>query len=390
MTADDVVASGGSNRTITLSPDLELVSPPYVYYSGRCFHVGPEVSELLSRLAGEQKAPSPSGGTVGPDQPSSSALDQTILSELILYGFVQVGEPPIRRLTPRDPLSIHVRYYSRTLLRLLILLGKMSPARYVNCSAVLVAAGLVCLVASGGSFRPHQLAWTISQWPWYGMLLFVGSGISVLVWHEAGHVGACLRAGRQVTRAGIGVYVTRLVFFVDLVCMTDTRGRERRHADLSGLANEALIFLVLQGAARWGLLRADIGAVISAAFMASILFALNPWVKSDGYWLLRDTFDCKFDPAAWISHPRAYLHRISGVAGGPAETRLCRVHLLSGSAWLIVTTSWLVWISWGFAVAAHQGGTAVIGWIVNFGSAAITLIGLAAVVRALIRRKTDG
>ena len=390
MIDDNHDRAAAATGPMTLAPEVELVTPPFVYFSGRCYRVRPDIGEVLLQMyrdAARRITPGTPHPTSEPI-PSELSLDPAVIAALIDHGFVCRAGTSGSSARPRDPLSIHVRRYSSALLRLLESAANLCPQRYVYCSVLLCGIGLLTLAGAVRTFQPARMAHTLSSLAWSGVLGFVAAAVVSTLWHEAGHVAACMRAGRRVTRAGIGIYVTRVVFFVDLACLTGAPRRDRVHADLAGIANDVLVLLLLQGLIRTGAIAAEAGDIVLAAFFGGMMFTLNPWLKSDGYWFLRDLYDCDFDPAVWLRHPRRYLRCVTGATGSRADIQLCRTHLLVGTAWLGITSAWLGWTAWGFATTAIHHGDAPIGWLGNAVVTAITLVGLAAVARALFGRKS--
>ena len=117
-------------------------------------------------------------------------------------------------------------------------------------------------------------------WPAYA--LFVAS----LIAHELGHATACQRFGAPPDDIGFTMYWIFPAFYSDVTAAWSLDRRHRVIVDLGGI-----YFQLAVGAAFWLAYRVTGWEPLAAAFgliLIGCLFALNPFFKLDGYWLLSD------------------------------------------------------------------------------------------------------
>lgn len=148
------------------------------------------------------------------------------------------------------------------------------PALLLCASIALATGDYLSAAPTGGLFDSAIL------WPAY--LLFVAS----LIAHELGHATACQRFGAQPDDIGFTVYWIFPAFYSDVTAAWSLDRRQRVIVDLGGV-----FFQLGVGAAYWLAYYITGWQPLAAAFglvLLGCLFALNPFFKLDGYWLLSD------------------------------------------------------------------------------------------------------
>lgn len=127
---------------------------------------------------------------------------------------------------------------------------------------------------------------------WIVPLLFIMS--SVL--HELGHSASATYYGAENGEIGMGFYFFQFVFYSNITDVWRLQKKQRAIVDLSGIYLEfifsSIILLV-------GLLFSSPVCIVSAlAIIWSCLFNLNPFIRTDGFWLFCDL----------INEPNVFKH----------------------------------------------------------------------------------
>lgn len=106
------------------------------------------------------------------------------------------------------------------------------------------------------------------------------------VFHEIGHISASIKFGFVPKWAGIGIYFTSIIFFVDVDDTWKLPQKQRLVVDMGGIYFQLMIaslyfvvYLVFNQA---------IFLYVSSLIAIASLFNLNPFLKYDGYWILSD------------------------------------------------------------------------------------------------------
>lgn len=185
--------------------------------------------------------------------------------------------------------------------------------------AVLLAGALIF------NFQSAYRAWF--DYPIQTIALsVVATGISGIL-HEAGHVAAARRYGVEDPTGGIGFYVHRPVFYVDVTAIDTHPKRDRVHVDLGGIAMDGLLLLLAIVVVRLAFPNSSVAYAVIAALAAASLPPLNPATKSDLNWAMRDALGARGLTASW-GRPRA-LVRAALSARDARERRFARLLLLS-------------------------------------------------------------
>jgi putative peptide zinc metalloprotease protein len=152
--------------------------------------------------------------------------------------------------------------------------------------AVLGLAGLIVFLlhwARAASVLPEEVAGSMLLWLLPAYLLSI-------VFHEAGHAFTAKAWGREVPRAGIGLYWFEPIAFVDTSDMWLAPRRQRIAVSLAGLYAD----MILAGLAALAASILAHGQVATALWLFSVtsyllvFINLNPLAEFDGYYVLMD------------------------------------------------------------------------------------------------------
>jgi putative peptide zinc metalloprotease protein len=116
----------------------------------------------------------------------------------------------------------------------------------------------------------------------YMILLMTAS----LVFHEIGHATATSYFGAKYGGIGIGFYLLSPVFYADVTDVWRLPKGQRIIVNLAGVYFELLFcaFVLLIGVA----IHNNSIVIVSITIFTHTLFNLNPFLRSDGYWILSD------------------------------------------------------------------------------------------------------
>lgn len=359
-----------------LSPNVEQISGPLVFILGRVYRLAPPAMSVLASLPDV---------SWGPEAPES-----LVVKRLLELGII-VPKNSIGSITPekrvRHPLSIHVRMYSLALLKIFEHVGVCYRLRNAFQACVAMAVGIIVSVVmvvdieSTGGVGALMARVTPAE--------VVGAVVCIvltMVIHESAHVSAARKVGCHVPRAGVGIYLTSIVFFVDLSPLTELRPRERRHADLAGMAANALVLTFIWSLMVINIVSVDFGSLIVLGHVSGMLFTLNPWIKSDGYWTLRDSFPgASFDPANWLAQPKGYLAHLKGADDTEGSVRLTRFHFACGVIWLLMTLSWTMMVFSSFVNQPEYSGDLIRRWLGTGATILVASVGVSAVAFAILK-----
>lgn len=263
-------------------------------------------------------------------------------------------------------------------------------ARIWSLRVVIVLGATLPTLLLGGAiwfnFQAAYEAWF--KHPLVVMLLTIIATLLTGLLHEAGHVAAARRHGLHNPACGVGFYVHRPVFYVDVTAI-DTHPRlSRVHVDLGGIAMDGLTLLLAVIAVRvWF---ADSGvayAVVSAMAMAS-LAPLNPATKSDLNWCGRDLLGARGLATSW-GRPRDLLHEaLSG--SDERERRFARLLLTASLVSLFVIAVAGLRSAAAIGPILREARTDPISLAPILVVWSLTLLGIMATLRAVRRQATKG
>lgn len=123
-----------------------------------------------------------------------------------------------------------------------------------------------------------------SHWLYLFILSFIG-----VTFHEFGHASAAHHYGAKHGGIGGGFYLFMPVYFADVTDIWKLPKNQRIVVNLAGMYFELIYvaFLIITGF----LLNFQQLIIISCIYSISIIHSLNPFARSDGYWVLSDIIE---------------------------------------------------------------------------------------------------
>ncbi|MFI0489951.1 peptidase, M50 family protein [Flavobacterium sp.] len=145
---------------------------------------------------------------------------------------------------------------------------------------------LIALIASFYLFFNQIFYANIAKSEW--LLLFFLSFIGVTL-HEFGHATAAHYFGAKHSGIGGGFYLFMPVYFADVTDIWKLPKSQRIIVNLAGMYFELIyyIFLITIGF----LFQNYLIIILASIYSVSILHNLNPFARSDGYWVLSDAIE---------------------------------------------------------------------------------------------------
>ena len=123
----------------------------------------------------------------------------------------------------------------------------------------------------------------------FPVLMFIVVFMLSGVLHELGHASACKHFNAYHGGMGFGFYLLSPVLFVDVSNIWRLSPRKRVVVNLGGIYFELLFCALLILA---GVLNGDVDLqLIAVLIFAKTLFNLNPFFRTDGYWVLSDAIN---------------------------------------------------------------------------------------------------
>lgn len=125
---------------------------------------------------------------------------------------------------------------------------------------------------------------TKSEWILFFFLSFIG-----VTFHEFGHASAAHYFGAKHGGIGGGFYLFMPVYFADVTDIWKLNKFQRIIVNLAGMYFELVyvVFLVLVSF----LVQNNLILILACIYSMSILHSLNPFARSDGYWVLSDAIE---------------------------------------------------------------------------------------------------
>ena len=121
---------------------------------------------------------------------------------------------------------------------------------------------------------------------WVELLIF---GFISVTFHEFGHVTAAHYFGAEHGGIGGGFYLFSPVYFADVTDIWKLRPKKRIIVNLAGIYFELLICSIyIIAGITFGF---NFLTVIGLLIFVNTLFNLNPFLRSDGYWVLTDLLE---------------------------------------------------------------------------------------------------
>lgn len=122
---------------------------------------------------------------------------------------------------------------------------------------------------------------------WYGVAEWILMGVSVL-FHELGHAAALIRGGGKPGRIGGGFYLFMPVMFAEVTHAWKLNRKERLLVNVGGMYFEWLFASLLCLFST--VLDLRFGQLAALIILYRTVWNLNPFLRSDGYWILSDWF----------------------------------------------------------------------------------------------------
>lgn len=147
--------------------------------------------------------------------------------------------------------------------------------------ALLITSLVIIL---GGIIEKYQTIVSLNmESVWLPLLLL---GFLSVTFHEFGHVTATDYFGAKHGGIGGGFYLLSPVYFADVTDIWKLKPRQRIIVNLAGIYFELLMcsLYVIMGV----LLSSNILYLVGLLIFLKTLFNLNPFLRSDGYWVLTD------------------------------------------------------------------------------------------------------
>lgn len=123
-----------------------------------------------------------------------------------------------------------------------------------------------------------------SYWFYFFLLSFIG-----VTFHEFGHASAAHYYGAKHGGIGGGFYIFMPVYFADVTDIWKLPKKQRIMVNLAGVYFEiiyAVIIIIIGLILNYKLL-----IILPCIFSMSIIYNLNPFLRSDGYWVMSDVLE---------------------------------------------------------------------------------------------------
>ena len=106
------------------------------------------------------------------------------------------------------------------------------------------------------------------------------------IFHEIGHISASIKYGVIPKWAGVGIYFTSPIAFVDVDDTWKLPQKQRIVVDIGGIYFQLIISCIY---ALWYIIFKTSSALNAAYLLVvSVIFNLNPFLEYDGYWIFSD------------------------------------------------------------------------------------------------------
>lgn len=249
-----------------------------------CYSVAEEALWLAGQLpeSGDRSQYSSALAGLGINDP------EKILEKLLAIGALTEKPAKTWTSTLRSLLSPNIRLFpARFQERVLNAVG-LTTDKLLHIFPKLGWPALVCalpalwLFAGGGDRMLPAAAFSGAQAPLVLTLVILGSLV-----HEAGHSLAAAASGIGLRPIGFSVYLVYPVFYTNVSGVDRVDLGKRALVDLGGFILQSLYVFLLFSAAVVGSASAAEAVRWSMLIM---LFNLNPLLRTDGYWLYKDTY----------------------------------------------------------------------------------------------------
>ncbi len=305
-----------------------------------------------------------------------------------LLGGVAVRPPG--RVTYRPPFTVQVATLRAPAVfdRLERMLMPLSPRAALAIVAVLLGAGVVAAIHQAPDLRRVLT----TPMPLFGLVFLVVTLSLLTALHESAHGITLTRFGGTPRRAGFMLFYLTPAFFVDVTDGWRLPGRRHRvaialagpavHAVVSAIALIAAVLLPPSTSRQMLLL-------LAVSCTAIVVVNLIPFVRFDGYIALMCALDEPKLRARAIRDGSAFLTRLL-FGGRPTGRSLDRWWSVPFGIACLIAPIVLVVYTVSRLVRALAGGGAVLGVLVVAVEAAVVLVGVVLVTKALRRALASG
>lgn len=206
---------------------------------------------------------------------------------------------------------------------------------------LVTAPGIVCglslgLISAAAIVIHDDFPTGVGAWvnhPIMTAAIFAVLALGRLLLHEAGHYAVAVSETSHRPKVGWGIYLTGPVLYVDMSSLDTASRPTRLRGDLAGLAVDGYIMAAWALASLLWSSPPAVFEAIGLSMVALVASSLNPIVKSDINWVLRDYFGARCVTAAW-GRPRTLLSVARTATGGLA--RYTRMTLLAYACFLLL------------------------------------------------------
>jgi putative peptide zinc metalloprotease protein len=205
---------------------------------------------------------------------------QLLMENLSQYGILKGFEDKIKPVSKPNYLKISFIIFNKNLVSKIV--GYFSPLFKKKVFLFLIP--LLFIVSISILFKDIDLYRNFDVRT-VMLLFFIIEFVSV-TFHEIGHASAAHYFGAEHGGIGGGFYLFRPVYYADVTDIWKLKKNERIIVNLSGLYFELIFCCILLFISNF----TDLYILTATTFfvMASAFFNLNPFVRSDGYWILSD------------------------------------------------------------------------------------------------------
>ncbi|MFW5700349.1 MAG: hypothetical protein ACOCWM_01560 [Cyclobacteriaceae bacterium] len=156
---------------------------------------------------------------------------------------------------------------------------------------------------------------------WIHFMIF---GILSVTFHELGHVTAANFFGAKHGGIGGGFYLFSPVYFADVTDIWKLPSRQRIVVNLAGIYFELIIcsiYMIVGVIFQFQFL-----SVIAVFIVLNTLLNLNPFLRSDGYWILTDVLEI---PNLYKKSAAALREVFKGIGSGTLKMTKKKTYLLA-------------------------------------------------------------
>jgi len=261
--------------TSTLEPRYLVCLP-----EGGRFQISARLRDVLVTLDGTRSSAEACaalaaawGQEVTPDN-----LNEIARRYLQPYGLLADEITSRSSFASRGPLLVRLRLLPAGLLAPLTRAGQHLFTLPFACAIVLASLAVRFMVYL---YTPPPIDRLGGSPLWVPALVLLG-----ILWHELGHVSACRHYGCAHGELGIGLYAVFPVFYTDVTDTWRLSRQQRAVVDLAGVYFQLAFCVLLYVLYTWAGWPSALTALLITD--GTMLLALNPILRFDGYWLFSD------------------------------------------------------------------------------------------------------